>query len=61
MLSQNNTQEKMSVALLKKATSGDIKAYEVIRDTIGEKQAEKLKAELSYEDTLRKVVDEDEY
>lgn len=51
----------MSVALLKKATSGDIKAYEVIRDTIGEKQAEKLKAELSYEDTLRKVVDEDEY
>lgn len=37
LLSTNNNQEKISVALLKKALDGDIKAFEVIRDTIGEK------------------------
>lgn len=33
-------QEAITTALLKQAMSGNIKAFEVIRDTIGEKQAE---------------------
>lgn len=35
----NNT--KVSVALLERALKGDTKAFEVIRDTIGEKPVEK--------------------
>jgi hypothetical protein len=37
LLSQGKTQEKISLALLEKAMSGDTKAFEVIRDSIGEK------------------------
>lgn len=37
LLSEKNTQNKISVALIKQAQSGNTKAYEIIRDTIGEK------------------------
>ena len=37
-----SAQEAISVALLKKAMSGDVRAYETIRDTLGEKFAEKV-------------------
>lgn len=37
LLSSNDTQNKVSLALIKKALEGDTKAFEVIRDTIGEK------------------------
>lgn len=61
LLSQNDTQEKMSLALIKKAINGDTKAFEVIRDSIGEKQVEKIQANVfNYEDSL-KAVDGDEY
>lgn len=43
LLEQNKTQEKISLALLKKAESGDTKAFEVIRDTIGEKAQDNIK------------------
>jgi hypothetical protein len=42
LLSQGNTQEKISLALIQKALNGDTKAFEVIRDSIGEKQTEKI-------------------
>ena len=32
----------MSLALIEKAMNGDTKAFEVIRDSIGEKQTEKV-------------------
>ena len=57
-------QEKMSVALFKQALKGNTKAFEIIRDTIGEKpkdQVENLNIETTYEDYINKVVDEDEY
>ena len=61
LLSTNNNQNKMSVTLLKKAIAGDTKAFEIIRDTIGEKPTEKVQANVySYEDSL-KAVDGDEY
>lgn len=41
LLSSGDTQERLSLALIEKAFKGDTKAFEVIRDTIGEKQADK--------------------
>lgn len=41
LLNSGNTQEKISLALIEKALQGDIKAFEVIRDTVGEKPANK--------------------
>lgn len=41
LLSSGKTQERVSLALIDKAMNGDTKAFEVIRDTIGEKQADK--------------------
>ena len=42
LLSEGNTQKKVSAALIKKAKSGNVKAFEVLRDTIGEKPMEKI-------------------
>lgn len=41
LLSMDDSQNKISLALIDKAIKGDIKAFEVIRDTIGEKPTEK--------------------
>ena len=61
LLSQNNTQEKMSLSLISKALNGDTKAFEIIRDTIGEKPVDKIQANVfNYEESL-KAVDGDEY
>ena len=42
LLAQGDTQNRMSLAQLEKALAGDTKAFEVIRDTIGEKPTEKV-------------------
>ena len=42
MLSEGETQKSVTLALIEKAMSGDTKAFEVIRDTIGEKPADKV-------------------
>jgi phage shock protein A len=42
LLAQGKTQEKLSLSLIEKALNGDTKAFEVIRDTIGEKPTEKV-------------------
>ena len=42
LLSVGDTQKRLSLAQLEKALSGDTKAYEVIRDTIGEKPTDKV-------------------
>ena len=42
LLSVGDTQKKLSLAQLEKALKGDTKAYEVIRDTIGEKPTDKV-------------------
>lgn len=64
LLSENNNNRKMSLAILKKALKGNIKAFEIIRDTIGEKpkeQIENTNIEMSYEDYIKKIEDTDEY
>lgn len=42
LLSQGDTQNRMSLALIEKAMTGDTKAFEVIRDSIGEKPTDKI-------------------
>lgn len=39
------TVEAVTIALVEKALAGDVRAYEVIRDTMGQKPAEKVKQE----------------
>lgn len=41
LLSQGDIQEKLSLALINKALTGDVRAFETIRDTIGEKPIDK--------------------
>ena len=42
LLAEGDTQKKVSLALIKRALIGDTKAFEVIRDTIGEKPVEQV-------------------
>ena len=41
LLSEGDTQNNLCLSLIDKAMKGDTKAFEVIRDTIGEKPVEK--------------------
>jgi hypothetical protein len=40
LLAEGDTQKNISVALIQQALEGNTKAFEVIRDSIGEKQVE---------------------
>ena len=42
ILEDGNIQNEITLALLDKAKCGDTKAYEVVRDTIGEKPVDKV-------------------
>ena len=44
LLQKDDTQEKVSLALIKQALEGNTKAIEVIRDSIGEKPTDKVEA-----------------
>ena len=39
----------------------DDKSFEVLRDTMGQKPSDKIEANFTYEDTLKKVVDDNDY
>jgi len=60
LLKTNKYQEKISTAVIKKAMMGDVKAFEVIRDTIGEKAVEKQesKAEITINNYKELTVEE---
>lgn len=47
LLAQGDTQERLSLALIEKASNGDLKAFEVIRDTIGQKPVQKQETDMS--------------
>ncbi len=38
LLSMNNNQEKICIAIIRKAMAGDVRAFIAIRETIGEKE-----------------------
>lgn len=46
LLEKGDTQERISLALLQKAMNGDTKAFEVLRDTVGEKPVDKVETEV---------------
>lgn len=54
LLSKGDTQQKVSLALIKEALQGNTKAFEVIRDTVGEKPKE----EIEVNDVTNKKFDE---
>lgn len=45
LLATGNQQNRMSIAIIEKAMNGDTKAFEVIRDTIGEKPKDQIEVE----------------
>ena len=47
LLEENNNQQNITLALIKQALEGNTKAFEVIRDTVGEKPVDKLEAEIN--------------
>lgn len=47
LLEDGNTQKKISVALIQQAKKGNTKAYEIIRDSIGEKPIDRVQAEVN--------------
>lgn len=66
LLSDGNTQNKISVALIEQAQKGNTKAFEIIRDTIDEKPKDNIKIsgeinnpfEGMTTEELRKIVDD---
>lgn len=42
-----SNREAMAVAIVQRALAGDVKAFEVVRDTLGEKPRDKVDASLS--------------
>lgn len=61
LLQEADNQKNISVAMLKQAMNGSVKAFEVIRDTIGEKPVEEIKHSGSIEEYITKVEDKNEY
>jgi ribosomal protein L9 len=53
LLQQGKTQERMSLSIIEKALNGDTKAFEVIRDTIGEKPTDKVEQNGKTEMTIK--------
>lgn len=58
LLSTGNTQEKISLALIQEALAGNVKAFETIRDTIGEKPKDNLEVTGSVPIVLVDDIDE---
>ena len=59
MLAEGNTQDNITLALLQKALNGDTKAYEVIRDTVGEKPTDKIEQSGELNNTITVKFNED--
>ena len=59
LLSQGNTQEKISLSLIAQAMEGNVKAFETIRDTVGEKPTDKIEADVGITNINVKLDDEE--
>lgn len=59
MLEDKDIQESITLALISKAKNGDTKAYEIIRDTVGEKPIDKIEAEVKETTINISLEDED--
>ena len=61
LLSQGDTQKRISLAMLEKAMKGDTKAFEVLRDTVGEKPVDKVEADVGITNINIKLDDDNEW
>ena len=66
MLENDETQNSVAAALIERARKGDVRAFEVIRDTIGEKPAERIETKQTVVDLstftteeIRAMLDDD--
>lgn len=58
LLSEGDTQNKVSVALIAEALNGNVKAFETLRDTIGEKPVDKVEVgKIDKEQSLQELKD----
>lgn len=57
LLSKGDTQQKVSLSLLQQALNGNVKAFEVLRDSIGEKEPERIVNENNPIDELIQSID----
>ena len=57
LLATGDTQEKISLAVIKKALKGDLKAFELIRDTTGQKSPEKIEVSQSIDESIKEIDD----
>ena len=53
----NNEYVNITRALIKEANKGNVKAYEVIRDTLGQKPIEKVEVSKTTDETIKEVED----
>ena len=55
LLAEGDTQKKISLAVIKKALEGDLKAFEVIRDTTGQKCVEKVEISQTIDESVKEI------
>lgn len=55
LLAEGDTQKKISLALIQKALQGDTKAFEVIRDSTGQKCVEKVEVTQTVDESIKEV------
>ena len=55
LLAEGDTQKKISLALIQKALNGDTKAFEVIRDSTGQKCVEKVEVTQTVDDSIKEI------
>ena len=55
LLATGDTQKNISLALIQKALNGDTKAFEVIRDTTGQKCVEKVEISQTIDDSIKEI------
>ena len=53
LLAEGDTQKKISLALIKKALNGNVKAFEMIRDTTGQKPTDKQEVKVVESDWFK--------
>lgn len=55
LLAEGDTQKKISLALIQKALKGNVKAFEVIRDSTGQKCVEKVEVTQTVDESIKEI------
>lgn len=55
LLSEGDTQKQISLAVIQKALKGDLKAFEVIRDTTGQRCVEKVEITQTVDESVKEI------